>query len=144
MPLADKKKRNASTRKKTSHAQHNVTGYTRCEEDQVYGMVTNFTGGSYVDVFCTDQVTRRCHIRGRLQRFKASQSQRIHKGDIVLVSIRTDIQDKTGDVLQKYSPEEVKYMRKEGVLQALTEQLNQNEEKQQAEDIVEFCDFETL
>ena len=66
-----------------------------------YARVTRMLGNNRVEASCFDGVTRRCHIPGRLQRRVW-----IRVDDVVLVCVR-DFQPSKGDVLLKYTPEEV-------------------------------------
>jgi len=68
------------------------------EIDQEYGQVIKILGGNWILVRCSDDLERRCHIRGSLQRFK-SNTTRIVVNDILLISKRDE---KTGDVVLKY------------------------------------------
>jgi initiation factor 1A len=151
MPKADKKKKNASQRK-VHKDDKNADGsnFQAKNEGEEYGILIKFTGGGYVNVKCADAKSRRCHIRGKLQKYKSGKS-KLEVGDIVLVALRTDINNDQGDVLLKYDALQVKCMRKEGLLQALDSDLDSDEHKSrdhsslsEINNMLENFDFETL
>jgi translation initiation factor 1A len=77
---------------------------------QEYGIVIKKLGGSRMEVKCLDAKTRICKIRGSMQ-MKAW----VDIGDVVLIGLR-DFQDNIGDIVLKYSPDEVREIKKQGHL----------------------------
>jgi translation initiation factor 1A len=75
------------------------------EPGQEYGKVVKMLGNGRLTAYCFDGVTRMCRIRGKMLK-----QVWVAVGDLVLVSLR-DFQDAKGDVILKYSPEEVREMR---------------------------------
>jgi translation initiation factor 1A len=78
------------------------------DEGQEYGRVTKSLGNGFMEVHCfdgPDGTLRRAHIRGKMRK-------KIWMGvnDIVLVNIR-DFQDRTCDILLKYSSDEARILR---------------------------------
>ena len=69
-----------------------------------YGSITKVLGNLNFEVKCYDNVTRIAHIRNVVKRIKFAI------GDIVLVSLRS-FQDKRGDLIHRYSPEEVRALK---------------------------------
>jgi len=72
------------------------------EEGQEYGQVTKMLGNGRIECLCLDGVKRLGTIRGKMRK-----KIWVNHGDIVLLGLR-DYQDKKGDVIGKYQPDEVK------------------------------------
>lgn len=89
-------------------------------------------GNGRVQVFCFDGKQRVCHIRGKLRK-----KVWINVGDIILVGLR-DYQDDKGDVILKYTPDEARRLKNEGLIPE-NAKLNENDEQDEGE--VEFCKF---
>jgi translation initiation factor 1A len=70
-------------------------------ECQEYGQVIKMLGNNMCRIYCFDGINRLCYIRGRFKK-----KTWISTGDIVLVGLRSFQQEK-GDILIKYSNEEV-------------------------------------
>ena len=81
---------------------------------QTLGLITRMLGSSRVEVKCFDGKTRVCRIPGRLKR-----SLWVKEGYIVIVEPWEYSGDKKGDVIFKYSPTQVSYLRSRGYLKAL-------------------------
>lgn len=75
------------------------------EPGQEYGKVVKMLGNGRLTAYCYDGVTRMCRIRGKMLK-----QVWVAAGDLVLVSLR-DFQDAKGDIILKYTPEEVREMR---------------------------------
>lgn len=75
------------------------------EPGQEYGKVVKMLGNGRLTAYCYDGVTRLCHIRGKMLK-----QVWVAVGDLVLVSLR-DFQDAKGDIIIKYTPEEVREMK---------------------------------
>ncbi|CAI2350438.1 unnamed protein product [Caenorhabditis sp. 36 PRJEB53466] len=101
------------------------------EEGQEYGQVSKMLGNGRVQVFCFDGKQRVCHIRGKLRK-----KVWINVGDIILVGLR-DYQDDKGDVILKYTPDEARRLKNEGLIPE-NAKLNENDEQDEGE--VEFLD----
>jgi translation initiation factor 1A len=82
----------------------------RDSDDQAYARVTKMLGNGRLLCVSTDGIERMGKIRGGMRR-----SEWISVGDIVLVSLR-DFQEKKCDVLMRYTPDEVRTLRKIGEL----------------------------
>jgi len=80
------------------------------EDGQEYGQVKKMLGGGQIEAYCTDDVNRRCHIRGNM--FKKVW---ISVGDIILINVR-EYERGVGDVIHKYLPAEVKNLKVYGEL----------------------------
>lgn len=73
-----------------------------------YAQVLKMLGNGRVMALCVDGVNRLCHIRGKMRK-----KVWINAGDVVLVSLR-DYQDEKGDIIHKYTPDDVRTLRAEG------------------------------
>lgn len=67
-------------------------------------------GNGRLEAQCFDGEKRLAHIRGKLRK-----KVWINQGDIILLSLR-DFQDDKADVIQKYSPDEARELKKYGQL----------------------------
>jgi translation initiation factor 1A len=81
---------------------------------QVLGLVEQRVGGSRMKVRCMDGKMRICRIPGRLKR-----SLWVRDGDIILVEPWEMGGDEKGDVLFKYRPMQVEFLRRRGLLKEL-------------------------
>lgn len=85
------------------------------QPDQMYARVIKILGSLNVLVFCNDNKTRLCHIRGSMRK-----KVWINIGDIVLISERDFEKDlsesgktyEKGDVVAKYDPDHMSKLRK--------------------------------
>jgi len=82
--------------------------------NQVLGVLEQRLGGSRCMVRCLDGKTRNCRIPGRLKRRLW-----VREGDIVLVEPWEFEGDKKGDIIFKYRPIQVAFLRKGGYLDKL-------------------------
>jgi translation initiation factor 1A len=73
---------------------------------QEYAQVTMMLGNRRVQCLCYDGKQRLCHIRGSMKKRVW-----ISVGDIVLVALR-DFQDDKGDIIHKYTTDEIRTLRK--------------------------------
>lgn len=69
---------------------------------QEYGLIKKILGNNKLEVYCYDDITRVCNIRGNL-----SKKIWLSTGDIVLVNIR-EYQRNVGDIIHKYLMNEIK------------------------------------
>ncbi len=83
---------------------------------EVLGVLESRLGGSRCDVRCLDGKTRNCRIPGRLKR-----KLWVREGDIVLVEPWEHGGDERGDILFKYRPVQVQWLKKKGYLDKLQE-----------------------
>lgn len=88
------------------------------EKDQVYGQVIKILGGGRMEVKCFDNETRTCVIRGKM-----NKRNWISVGDIILVSLR-EYQDKTGDIIGKYTLTEARALKQLGEIPDIVETKN--------------------
>ena len=84
--------------------------------NQTFGILEQRLGASRMRVRCLDGKTRVCRIPGRLTR-----KLWVREGDIVIVEPWEYGGDQKGDILYKYSPTQVIYLKKRGHLKKLEE-----------------------
>lgn len=99
------------------------------EDLQDYGVVQNLLGNGRLKVLClTDKVERLGTIRGNMYK-----KVWINKDDIILVSLR-EYQDDKCDVIFKYTPDEVRFLKKHGEIPKDLETIQEIKE----DDLIEF------
>ena len=73
------------------------------EQDEIYGVVINLLGSNRMSVYCSDEITRICLIKGAMRK-----KIWINKGNYVLVSLRQcSSNQNNSDIIHKYSDEDV-------------------------------------
>lgn len=82
--------------------------FIKKEQGQEYAKITKVLGDRNFEAYCSDGITRLCHVRGKL-RGKTF----IFLGDIVLISLR-DFQDNKADIISKYSNDHINILKNEG------------------------------
>ncbi|MBI4451198.1 translation initiation factor eIF-1A [Candidatus Woesearchaeota archaeon] len=83
-------------------------------EGQVLGVVEQRVGGSRMKVRCADGKPRICRIPGRLKK-----KLWVREGDVLLIEPWALGGDEKGDVVFKYKPIQVEFLRSKGFLKAL-------------------------
>jgi len=83
---------------------------------EVIGLTEQRLGGSRMRVRCLDGKTRICRIPGRLKR-----SLWIREGDILLVEPWEYSTDNKGDIIFKYRPNQIEWLKRKGYLKGLEE-----------------------
>ena len=78
--------------------------------NDVLGIVKKILGQRRLIVTCQDGLRRLCRLRGKMRR-----RHWVREGDIVLVS-PWDFQHEKGDVLFRYTKNQVRWMREKGIL----------------------------
>jgi len=81
---------------------------------EVFGVVQQRVGGSRMIVQCLDAKTRNCKIPGRLKRRLW-----VRAGDIIIVEPWEFDGDRKGNVMFKYRPTQVKWLKQKGYLKAI-------------------------
>ncbi len=82
--------------------------------NETFGILMQRLGGSRTSIRCADGKTRVCRIPGRLRR-----KLWVREGDLVLVKPWEFGGDAKGDLIFKYRPTQVQYLRKKGFLKKL-------------------------
>ena len=77
---------------------------------EVLGIIEQRVGGARMIVKCIDGKSRNCRVPGRLKR-----SLWLREGDIVIVE-PWEFDDEKGDVLFKYNPSQIDWLRRKGYL----------------------------
>ena len=77
----------------------------------VLGIVKKILGQRRLIVTCQDGFKRLCRLRGKMRRYH-----RVREGDIVLVSPWDFQSEQRGDVLFRYTRNQVHWMRGKGIL----------------------------
>ena len=83
-------------------------------DKQILGICEQRVGGSRMKVRCIDGRVRICRIPGRMKRRLW-----VREGDVLLIQPWELGGDAKGDVVYKYRPLQVDYLRKKGLLKAL-------------------------
>lgn len=83
-------------------------------DKQVIGIVEQRLGGSRMHVRCLDGKTRICRIPGRMKR-----KLWVREGDVLLVEPWELGEDDKGDIVFKYRPSQIDYLKKKGYLKQL-------------------------
>ena len=81
---------------------------------QTFGLIEQRLGASRMRVRCLDGKTRVCRIPGRLTR-----KLWVRENDIVIVEPWEYSGDEKGDVMYKYSPTQVGFLRRKGYLKEM-------------------------
>jgi translation initiation factor 1A len=81
---------------------------------QCLGVLDQRVGGSRTRVRCLDGKTRICRIPGRLKRRLW-----VREGDILLIEPWELSGDQKGDIIFKYKPTQVSYLKRRGFLDKL-------------------------
>ena len=83
---------------------------------ETYGIIEQRLGGSRMRVKCLDGKNRICRIPGRLTRRLW-----VREGDVVVVEPWEFGGDEKGDIVYKYTPTQLSFLRKKGHLKQLDE-----------------------
>ena len=81
---------------------------------ETFGIIEQRLGGSRMRVRCLDGKTRVCRIPGRLTR-----KLWVRESDVVIIEPWEYSGDEKGDVIYKYSPTQVAFLRRKGYLKEM-------------------------
>lgn len=84
---------------------------------EVLGVIEQRVGGARMIVKCVDGKSRNCRVPGRLKR-----SLWLREGDIVIIE-PWEFDNEKGDVLFKYNPTQVDWLRKKGYLKTVDDEF---------------------
>lgn len=101
-------------------------------EMEEYGQVVRLLGDARLEIQCTDNVKRVGHIRGKMRKRNW-----IANGDVILVSLR-EYENEKCDVIDKYTEDEVRKLKKAGEIPESITLPESNKEK--VEDNIVFED----
>src|SRR3989338_3510176 len=102
--------------KKQQELQQEISRVKLPREKQSFGVVDQRLGASRMRVRCLDAKTRICRIPGRLKR-----KLWVREGDLVLVEPWELGGDEKGDILFKYRPTQIEWLKRSGQLKQLEE-----------------------
>ena len=99
-------------RKKTEeqNEQGEVTRVKLPKKEEMLGVIEQRLGGNKMMVLCSDGKSRNCRVPGRLKR-----KLWLRPGDVVLIQL-WELDKEKGDVIFKYNPNQVLWLRKNGYL----------------------------
>ena len=86
------------------------------KNNEIIGSITQRLGGSRMYVACMDGKTRICRIPGRLKK-----NLWIREGNIVLVQPWEFQGDEKGDIVWKYNPTQVRWLKQKRYLKEVSE-----------------------
>lgn len=101
-------------KKKTFTEPEVVTRVKMPVNNEIFGVVEQRVGGSRMQVKCFDGKTRLCRIPGRLKK-----NLWVRERDIIIVEPWEFGGDEKGDVVYKYRPNQVDFLKKKGHLNSL-------------------------
>ena len=87
------------------------------KDREVIGIIEQRLGGNKMMISCTDGKERNCRVPGRLKR-----KLWLRPGDVVIIA-PWELDDKKGDVLLKYKPNQVAWLKKNGYLETEDEEF---------------------
>jgi len=107
--------------KKNSYRRTNSNKYNEEEPKQIFrvklprgkevlGIIEQRVGGNRMMVSCLDKKTRNCRVPGRLRR-----KLWLRPGDVVIIE-PWELDNEKGDVLHKYNPTEIDFLKNKGFL----------------------------
>lgn len=100
--------------KKQQELQQEISRVKLPRETQSFGVVDQRLGASRMRVRCLDAKTRICRIPGRLKR-----KLWVREGDLVLVEPWEMGGDEKGDIIFKYRPSQIDWLKRKGYLKGL-------------------------
>lgn len=103
---------------KNKKPQNNESEFIRVrtpKKNEILGIVEQRTGGRRMTVRCLDGKTRTCRVPGRLQR-----SLWLREGDVVIIE-PWEFENDKGDILFKYYPNQVSWLKRKGFLDGIEE-----------------------
>ncbi len=100
--------------KKQEELETEVSRVKLPRNNQSFGIVDQRLGASRMKVRCLDEKTRVCRIPGRLKR-----KLWVREGDLVLVEPWEMGGDDKGDIIFKYRPSQIEWLKNKGYLKKL-------------------------
>lgn len=100
--------------KRQEQIQQEIARVRLPRENQLLGIVDQRLGASRMRVKCLDGKTRVCRIPGRLKR-----KLWVREGDLLLIEKWKFEADLKGDVVFKYKPSQVDWLKRKGYLKGL-------------------------
>ena len=103
-------------KKRSGHFQEEVFRVKTPRDRQVIGTIDQRLGASKMRVRCFDGKTRLCRVPGRMKR-----KLWVREGDTVLVEPWELGGDERGDIIYKYRPNQVEWLRRRGFIKEIEE-----------------------
>lgn len=133
MPGAHNKRK---SKKPNGNTEPKELVFAATDGTQAYAQVTKALGAGRFNVLCADGKERLCKLRGKMRR-----SEWVCNGDLVLVSLRSELNgDNKGDILLRYAPGQVSKLKSYGELDFLKDEVHKSQYHEEAED--DCVDFE--
>jgi translation initiation factor 1A len=107
-------KKQAEEKRKQAGPGHVITRVRLPKEKEVIGIIEQRLGGNKMMVNCLDGKSRNCRVPGRLKR-----ALWLRPNDVVIIE-PWELDDSKGDVIFKYRPNQVAWLRKKGYLETET------------------------
>lgn len=112
LPMSKKKEE----QERQEHLQQEISRLMLPRGNQCFGVIEQRLGGSRMRVRCLDGKTRICRIPGRLTR-----KLWVREGDVAVVEPWEYSGDEKGDIVYKYSPTQLSFLKRKGYLKQLDE-----------------------
>jgi len=107
----------AKSSKQAESEQPKITRAPLPKENEVIGIVEQRHGGNKMKVNCLDGKERNCRVPGRLRRRLW-----LRPNDVVIIE-PWELDDTKGDILLKYHPNQIQWLRKNGYLETEEEEF---------------------
>lgn len=108
------RKKGVEKMKNNNEKAEEITHVLMPKGNELLGLVVSELGGARFVCLCSDKKERVCRVPGRLKR-----DVWVKEGDYVIVKPWDVEGDKKGDIVYRYRPLEVEWLRKRGFLKAL-------------------------
>lgn len=99
-------------KKSNQNPEQKITRVKLPKNREVIGIIEERVGGNRMLIACTDKVTRNCRVPGRLRRRLW-----LRPGDVVIV-MPWEFDNEKADVLYKYTPTQISWLKKNGYLES--------------------------
>ena len=107
----------AKSNKQVESEQPKITRAPLPKDRELIGIIDQRYGGNKMKVNCLDGKERNCRVPGRLRRRLW-----LRPNDVVIIE-PWELDDTKGDILLKYHPNQVKWLRKNGHLETEEEEF---------------------
>jgi translation initiation factor 1A len=107
----DNNKKNSHNKKKNNEPPAPITRVRPPRGNEVIGIIEQRHGGNKMLIRCLDEKERNCRVPGRLKR-----ALWLRPGDVVIIEPWELDPEKKGDVLFKYRPNQVQWLKRKGFL----------------------------
>ncbi len=114
----DKSKKNKGFAPNQQQIQQEITRAKIPKNKEVIGIVEQRVGANRMIVKCFDDKTRNCRIPGSLRR-----SLWIRPGDTIIVEPWEFDKDNRGDILFKYTPAAIEWLRRKGFIKEVANEF---------------------